>query len=262
MIPWRLRTEIGINFFRYGFIVTISAYVVMGVLVVAAFSAISNNDMEIDTIVGNPIGWAPFNWFFMGMMIVAMVNFVSLIFYVPGLWFLNKGKWEFGTAHSSNVIKGIIFFVTGGVIGVFGGFNTSLIGPFVGIASAILISYGLMLMTMELADKNGKNLLKVATISFVIFGIITALANLWFFLFFFSQENFFIVNDMGFFLWGTVIPMMVNVFNILPLTLFFIVFTRTIHRIKSGQVLPMLPPPPPMMPMPGMQPPFAHGPYP
>jgi hypothetical protein len=261
MIPLKLRTETGYNLFSFGFIVSIIAYVIMGLIALAAYSAVDIEDVQTGPMTANPFGWAPILWFVIGLTFANIVMFVSFILYVPGLWLINKGKWEFGPAHLENVRKGVIFVIIGPMLGIIGNFNTCLVGPFVGIVSAVMTSYGLMVLAMEPADRQGKALLKDATFIFIILSIIIALVNLWFFFSLFNPTGMLTINDLDFFLWGQIIPLMVNVFYILPLALYFIVYRGNVQRIRSGQVLPVLPPPP-MMPGKGMPLPIPQAPLP
>jgi MFS family permease len=252
MMQGELLTEKGLRHFNYGFVISMVAYGIIGILFLTLLITFPN--VEDDEVpFGGPFGfWGPVVWFLIGIVLAIFVLLVSLIFFLIGLLSLNNGRWEFGMRHSSTFQKGMLFVIVGFVISLFGGAGFGILGSFVGVVTTVLISLGLMYMILEISDESTRRLLLYSAIMFISISVISAIISLFLLLALFNFDGPGFNN-----IWLlTVIPVGLGSLNIIPLGMFFIAYRRTYYRINKREIKPI--PPPPMIPYPMPYPPYPQ----
>jgi hypothetical protein len=219
-----------------------------------------------------------------GVLVIAVLGLIVLIFYLIGYSALYKGRNEFGPAHARNVKLSFYLLIIAIVAGIVGGVASGIIGfmarrfdPFTGgftfdantyylsvaanIASGIVIAALMaahfVLGIRALAGPDDQRLLYIAaaigTATPGVTGALVLLALPQFLPFLADPAN------QGFSVgpeWG--LPSLVGTgMNFATFLLFFLVYYRVNRRLRSGDLKPTLPPPQPMswMPMPFAPPP-------
>jgi hypothetical protein len=249
-----LHTEKGLRFFGFGFMTSVFAYLIMFIMVIAILVTLPSQEEDSSTIYGTFGFSAPFFWMVIAFAMVAVVFFISFIFFLLGLISLNRGRWEFGPIHAASNQRGAIFVFIGFILilsgGVFG-----ILGSAFGIIAIVMISFGLLSLINEITDETGKRMLLLAAVLFIIISVITAIITLWLFF-----STFLYDSGMNSYMVSAIIPMGVSATSIIPVLLFHFAYRRTYFRVKNREIMPV-PVPPPMMPYPAGYPPY-YPPYP
>jgi hypothetical protein len=150
--------------------------------------------------------------------------------------------------------------IIGFVLIIFGGMGFGFISPIFGVVIAFLLSFGFTYLIQEITDENGKSMLRIATIVFVVINVVAALIVFWSFFLMFDPDPFGGINGFDQFLWQMAVPLVTSSFTLIPLFLFFTVYRRTYFRVRNREIRPL--PPPPMMPYPMAYPGYYPPPYP
>jgi hypothetical protein len=249
MMPMELQTEKGLKYFNYGFILYIISLALMLLLLIAFLGVLTEifedperleDPDEAEKILGPLIGMAA------GFCIGLLFMFIALILFLVGLISIHGGRNEFGEKHANSVQRGVLLILMSVVIGFFGG----LAGPYassgIGIVTSIMMALGLIYLIVEISDEQGKNMLWIAGILYIVISVISAIVTLWLFTSYGlydigSGDPAAAEENIGNILAMTMIPMALGSLILIPILLFLLAYRRTYERVKRREIQPVMP---------------------
>lgn len=262
MMPMESKTEKGLKYFGYGFILYIVGLAVLFVLLIAFFSLLPS--MVDDPENAETEILAPLLGLAAGLCLGILFMIIALIIFLVGLIAINTGRTEFGEPHANSASRGTVLVIIGFLIGLFGGIAGQIGSSIVGIFSTILIALGLIYLIYEIADDKGKQMLWIAGILYIVISIISAVITIWLF----STYDLYDVGTeagateeevLGNVSAAMMLAMGIGSFALIPFLLFLLAYRRTYLRVKNREIQPMAP----MYPMPYAGPyPPGYPPYP
>ena len=257
------KTEKGVKFFKWSLllyiIMTLLGFI-MALVVLTMLPDLTSPDTAEDAF-SSAIGLAASIVLIACLVLLLLV--IIIIFFIVGIVNFHGGKYEFSPNHTSNVNKGLIFFILAIIMVIIGSSlgtatsttissganaylesvrNSAIISGVFNILAAIFMSLMFMFMINDFAAESDKTKLKVGLILLIIGGIISIIVT--FVMFPIDVGDVTDSEATTIASTASYLSSLGGIVSFIGYIIFFIAYNNTHKAFVSGQIKPTPLPPP------------------